>query len=284
MIALQCHSHFPNFLNLSPPPSSSSSHTIKPLISPIFGTKPSVSDQFHKTRNQTTLRRSKFNDGVNPEQDSSFFDENGAVEDMDSYLNHLSLEYDSVWDTKPSWCQPWTIGLTGIGIITGSWLVLNSIVVTAIVATLICLWWYIFLYSYPKAYSDMIDERRKKVTSGQEDTYGLEDDEPGSFFWCPFCDCFWRRALASASRFSSSRRRWMRFCSISERLKNFLPPASSARLCLFFSSSCFRISMIWVRSGSHSGGVGEGIGDKMAVLGFASISTHGGEEVRRIEL
>lgn len=38
-----------------------------------------------------------------PKGSSRFLDENGAVDDMDGYLNHLSLEYDSVWDTKPSW-------------------------------------------------------------------------------------------------------------------------------------------------------------------------------------
>ncbi|KAL6502864.1 hypothetical protein OROHE_024032 [Orobanche hederae] len=94
---------------------------------------------------------------------------------MNGYLDYLSLEYDSVWDTKPSWCQPWTIVLTGIGIITGSWLIVNSIVFTSMVATLICLWWYIFLYSFPKEYLDMIVERRKKVENGIEDTYGIEN-------------------------------------------------------------------------------------------------------------
>lgn len=54
---------------------------------------------------------------------------------------------------------------------------------------------------------------------------------------------FWRRDLASASRFSSSRSFWIRFCSISDRLNTFLLPTCSARLCLFFNSSCFRMSM-----------------------------------------
>ncbi|CAI9778534.1 unnamed protein product [Fraxinus pennsylvanica] len=108
-----------------------------------------------------------------PVQESAFFDENGAVEDMDGYLNYLSLEYDSVWDTKPSWCQPWTITLTGMLIITSSWLILHSVLVTSVVLALICSWWYIFLYSYPKAYTEMIAERRKNVTSGLEDTYGM---------------------------------------------------------------------------------------------------------------
>ncbi|GKU86573.1 hypothetical protein SLEP1_g1085 [Rubroshorea leprosula] len=113
-----------------------------------------------------------------PRQDESrFMDENGVIEDMDGYLNHLSLEYDSVWDTKPSWCQPWTITLTGISVIASSWLILQSIWVTAFVSLVICTWWYIFLYSYPKAYVEMIAERRKKVLNGVEDTFGLKKSQ-----------------------------------------------------------------------------------------------------------
>ncbi|GAB4841591.1 hypothetical protein Ancab_022305 [Ancistrocladus abbreviatus] len=106
--------------------------------------------------------------------ESRFMDENGVIDDMDGYLNHLSLEYDSVWDTKPSWCQPWTIILTGASMIACSWVILQSVIVTTIVLCLISAWWYIFLYSYPKAYSEMIAERRRKVTNGLEDTFGLQ--------------------------------------------------------------------------------------------------------------
>lgn len=35
--------------------------------------------------------------------ESVFMDENGVVNDMERYMNYLSLEYESVWDTKPSW-------------------------------------------------------------------------------------------------------------------------------------------------------------------------------------
>ncbi|KAH1258316.1 hypothetical protein HKD37_03G008041 [Glycine soja] len=156
--------------------------------------------------------------GVNPsdsKKDPSFFDENGAVNDMEGYLNHLSLEYDSVWDTKPSWCQPWTIALTGVSIIAISWLILHSVIITSLISSLICAWWYIFLYSYPKvlpflkenyvdvipvfieirendirditdnspmfylymAYSDMIAERRERVTNGVEDTFGQKKNQ-----------------------------------------------------------------------------------------------------------
>ncbi|CAI8614222.1 unnamed protein product [Vicia faba] len=115
--------------------------------------------------------------GINPSDSRRdnplFLDENNAVvDDMDGYLNNLSLEYESVWDTKPAWCQPWTIALTGVSIVAISWLVFQSVVVTSAISLLIFAWWYIFLYSYPKAYSAMIAERRERITDGVEDTYG----------------------------------------------------------------------------------------------------------------
>ncbi|KAF8733798.1 hypothetical protein HU200_014645 [Digitaria exilis] len=105
---------------------------------------------------------------------AAFFGEDGVVEDMDGYLDYLSLEYDSVWDTKPAWCQPWTILLTGTAVVASSWVLIQSVIVTAGISFIICAWWYIFLYSYPKAYTEMIAERRSKVASGAEDTYGME--------------------------------------------------------------------------------------------------------------
>lgn len=55
---------------------------------------------------------------------------------------------------------------------------------------------------------------------------------------------FWRRSLASCSRFSCSRSFWICFCSISERLKKRFPPVSSARDFRFFRSSCWRRSIL----------------------------------------
>ncbi|XP_078155344.1 spindle pole body-associated protein [Carex rostrata] len=109
--------------------------------------------------------------------ESLFFDENGVVDDMDGYLNYLSLEYDSVWDTKPAWCQPWTILLTGLSVTACSWLILHSILLSSATFALISAWWYIFLYAYPKAYSEMIAERRRRVSDGKEDTYGKENTD-----------------------------------------------------------------------------------------------------------
>ncbi|XP_068653601.1 uncharacterized protein [Aristolochia californica] len=151
-------------LTRAPPPLGESHFT-----NPIFSPKPRLSKLLHTcSSSQFFLLRSVPNDSNEP----LFLDENGVVDDMDGYLNYLSLEYDSVWDTKPSWCQPWSITLTGVLAITGSWALLHSAVVTAIVFSLICTWWYIFLYAYPQEYTAMIAERRKKVSSGIEDTFG----------------------------------------------------------------------------------------------------------------
>ncbi|KAL2485879.1 hypothetical protein Adt_30635 [Abeliophyllum distichum] len=170
MICLRTLSPFPISITHQNPTLHYSSLT-QHSIPPKFCSK--IPSNYENFRSRTvTALRSNLSDN-DPVKESAFFDENGAVEDMDGYLNYLSLEYDSVWDTKPSWCQPWTITLTGILIITSSWLILHSILVTSVVLALICSWWYIFLYSYPKAYSEMIAERRKKVTSGLEDTYGM---------------------------------------------------------------------------------------------------------------
>ncbi|CAH8301321.1 unnamed protein product [Eruca vesicaria subsp. sativa] len=106
------------------------------------------------------------------QNDSRFVDENGGVDDMEGYLDHLSLEYDSVWDTKPSWCQPWTIVVTGLSVVACSWGILHSVLASSLAVGLISAWWYIFLYSYPKSYSEMIAERRKRVADGFEDIYG----------------------------------------------------------------------------------------------------------------
>ena len=46
----------------------------------------------------------------------------------------------SVWDYKPWWCQPWSILLTGVTLIGGSWLMLKTIWVTGLVAIPIGAW------------------------------------------------------------------------------------------------------------------------------------------------
>jgi hypothetical protein len=56
----------------------------------------------------------------------------------------------NLWEHKPWWCQPWTIILTGIIIIVGSWLLFQTIWLTVPVAILIVLWWTYFLIIVPR--------------------------------------------------------------------------------------------------------------------------------------
>jgi hypothetical protein len=58
----------------------------------------------------------------------------------------------SLWDQKPWWCQPWTIVLSGLFTIAGSWWLLQTIWITALVSTAIAAWWLLFLVLVPRAY------------------------------------------------------------------------------------------------------------------------------------
>jgi hypothetical protein len=155
------------------------SHSSRLSALAICNCTPNLVLQSKRVRSGTTTIRSTNGNGggQDTDEESRFLEQDGSIRDMDGYLNHLSLEYESVWDTKPAWCQPWTIFLTGVLATSGSWIVFQSITLTTIVACLIGAWWYIFLYSYPQAYTEMIAERRKKVKSGLEDTYGVRKVE-----------------------------------------------------------------------------------------------------------
>lgn len=59
----------------------------------------------------------------------------------------------SVWDLKPWWCQPWSILLTGVAIIVGSWMLLQLWWLTAVVSVVIAAWWLLFLVLMPAAWT-----------------------------------------------------------------------------------------------------------------------------------
>ena len=61
-------------------------------------------------------------------------------------------EPTSLWVLKPWWCQPWTIVLTGLVAVAGSWLVLQRWWITAPLALAVVLWWAVFLVLVPEAY------------------------------------------------------------------------------------------------------------------------------------
>ena len=58
----------------------------------------------------------------------------------------------SIWASKPWWCQPWTILLTGLVVVAGSWVVLHRWWISLPVGLGVVAWWAVFLVLVPAAY------------------------------------------------------------------------------------------------------------------------------------
>ncbi|WP_414529103.1 DUF6737 family protein [Nodularia chucula] len=56
----------------------------------------------------------------------------------------------SPWHYKPWWCQPWSILLTGITLITSSWVIFKTIWLTVIVALPVLTWMGFFILIWPQ--------------------------------------------------------------------------------------------------------------------------------------
>lgn len=65
-------------------------------------------------------------------------------------------ETGNIWQHKPWWCQPWSILLTGVAIISGSWLLFHRIWVTSLVAVPILTWMGFFILVYPRLAAEML--------------------------------------------------------------------------------------------------------------------------------
>ena len=59
---------------------------------------------------------------------------------------------ESIWGTKPWWCQPWSILLTGAIVVAGSWMLLQRWWITGPVALGVLAWWMLFLVVVPMGY------------------------------------------------------------------------------------------------------------------------------------
>jgi hypothetical protein len=58
----------------------------------------------------------------------------------------------SIWSHKPWWCQPWSILLTGVAVVTISWLVFGRWWLSLVVAIAVLIWWGLFLVLVPAAW------------------------------------------------------------------------------------------------------------------------------------
>ncbi|AFY31100.1 DUF6737 family protein [Calothrix sp. PCC 7507] len=65
------------------------------------------------------------------------------------------------WNYKPWWCQPWSILLTGVTLISGSWLIFKIIWLTILISIPILIWMGFFLLIWPQL----------MIRSGVLDTY-----------------------------------------------------------------------------------------------------------------
>ena len=59
----------------------------------------------------------------------------------------------SLWAHKPWWCQPWSIGLTGLAVPAASWWLLHRWWITAPLAAGVLVWWWLFLVVVPRQFS-----------------------------------------------------------------------------------------------------------------------------------
>ena len=70
-----------------------------------------------------------------------------------------NLESSNIWDYKPTWCQPWSILLTGIILSVSSWFILHLIWITSILSILIIIWWVYFLILYPRMFKAYVESQ-----------------------------------------------------------------------------------------------------------------------------
>jgi hypothetical protein len=70
---------------------------------------------------------------------------------------------------KPPWCQPWTILLFGEACITFSWCLLPFRPYSAIITSvLILVWWYVFLWEYPRIAKATLHSFRSTASRGRK--------------------------------------------------------------------------------------------------------------------
>ena len=54
------------------------------------------------------------------------------------------------WQKKPWWCQPWSILLTGVGVLVGSWWLTGRWWIVTGLGCAVVAWWWLFLVLAPR--------------------------------------------------------------------------------------------------------------------------------------
>ena len=58
----------------------------------------------------------------------------------------------SFWNSKPYWCQPWSIISFGILAVLSSWKLFNNLLISSILGFIVIIWWIVFLILAPNSY------------------------------------------------------------------------------------------------------------------------------------
>ena len=66
----------------------------------------------------------------------------------------------SFWDSKPYWCQPWSIISFGVLVLIFSLKLFNNILFTSIIGIFVFVWWILFLILAPNSYQVMNDKEQ----------------------------------------------------------------------------------------------------------------------------
>ncbi|NJN87542.1 MAG: hypothetical protein HC881_16065 [Leptolyngbyaceae cyanobacterium SL_7_1] len=69
----------------------------------------------------------------------------------------------NIWNYKPWWCQPWSIVLTSVVLIGGSWGLFHRWWVAIGVAIPVLTWMVYFLLIYPRMMAQMLAEAEERA-------------------------------------------------------------------------------------------------------------------------
>ncbi|MGB3491207.1 MAG: DUF6737 family protein [Elainellaceae cyanobacterium] len=74
----------------------------------------------------------------------------------------------SMWKTKPWWCQPWSIVLTGLMVPSGIWWLTQRWWLVLPVVVFVLLWWFVFLYAVPAEYAALGSQSQDAPTDSAQ--------------------------------------------------------------------------------------------------------------------
>jgi cytochrome bd-type quinol oxidase subunit 2 len=80
------------------------------------------------------------------------------------------------WQYKPWWCQPWSILLTGLGLVAAAWQLGHQLWLTGLVALPISLWMGYFLLVWPRLMQPYLTQAAAQVSDTQ--TPDLDQSPP----------------------------------------------------------------------------------------------------------